>query len=137
MANDTGIWFAKAANLRKQYPHGDVLAAHTSALTEPAETDTPTIAAVKLAASLMDVIKMVGRSADSHMLGSALYAPLVASDFMEARHQRRAGRSGMIPALAGGALAVMMAQHLAPMLEHGIKSPRAQQILARLGVGKK
>jgi hypothetical protein len=130
-------WFAKLAELRRAQEPDNPLTWRGSAMTLPESTDTPTVAAVKLAASMMDLLKLIGRSSNSHMLGSALYAPLVASDLMEAHRQRRGGRSGMLPALAGGALAVMMAQHAAPMLQHAMKRPAVQQLLTRIGVGAK
>lgn len=79
---------------------------------------------VKQAASMMDALRALKATEGSHLLGTALYAPLVAADAMEAMHQRRAGKSGVVPALAGTALAVMMAQHAAPALEHFMQKLR-------------
>lgn len=126
--------FAKAAALLPRYTFGDLLTRPSCSMTVIEPHDTDTVSAVKMAASVLDAVRALGRSANSHWLGSALYAPLVAADLAEMRHQRRAGKSGVLPALAGTALAVMMAQHMAPALEKAVKSPWAQKVMQRIGV---
>lgn len=68
------------------------------------------------AANILNLLRGVMRSEHSHPFMAALYAPLVAADLSEARHRVQEGhglRGMILPGLAGGALAVMMAQHLA------------------------
>jgi len=68
------------------------------------------------AANIMNALKTVMRSEHSHPFMASLYAPLVAADLGEARHRMKEKggfRHAIIPGLAGGALAMMMAQHLA------------------------
>jgi hypothetical protein len=69
------------------------------------------------AANIMNLLKTVLRSEHSHPFMASLYAPLVAADLGEARHRMREPGGGLrhaiLPGLAGGALAMMMMQHLA------------------------
>jgi len=74
------------------------------------------------AANVMNMLKTVLRSEHSHPFMASLYAPLVAADLGEARHRMKEKgglRHAIIPGLAGGALGVMMAQHLAdPIMKY-------------------
>lgn len=69
------------------------------------------------AANVMNLLRTVLKSEHSHPFMAGLYAPLVAADLGEARHRMKEPGGGLrhaiIPGLAGGALAMMMAQHLA------------------------
>lgn len=68
------------------------------------------------AANILNALKAVTRSEHSHPFMASLYAPLVAADLSESSKIKREGgglRRAILPGLAGGALAIMMAQHLA------------------------
>lgn len=68
------------------------------------------------AASVLNVLKGLMQSEHSQPFMASLYAPLVGADLSEAYHKYREGhglKGAILPGLAGGALAVMMAQHLA------------------------
>jgi len=74
------------------------------------------------AANVMNLLRNVLRSEHSHPFMAGLYAPLVAADLGEARHRMKEQgglRHAIVPGLAGGALAMMMSQHLAnPVLKY-------------------
>jgi len=74
------------------------------------------------AANIMNILRTVLKSEHSHPFMAGLYAPLVAADLGEARHRMHQGgglRHAIVPGLAGGALAMMMAQHLAnPVMDY-------------------
>ena len=75
------------------------------------------------AANVMNLLRSVLRSEHSHPFMAGLYAPLVAADLGEARHRMHEPGGGLrraiVPGLAGGALAMMMAQHLAdPVMKY-------------------
>lgn len=137
MPDDTSLFFSKLAVFRQRYPQGDFWARPTSDINQPDAADDSYVAAMKTAASLHDMVRALRSMSGSHLFNAALYAPLVAADLHEARKARRAGGSGMLPTLAGSALAVMMAQHLAPVLHGAVQNKSVQNFLTRAGVGGK
>lgn len=78
-------------------------------------------------ANIMNLLKTVMRTEHSHPFMASLYAPLVAADLGEARHRMKEHgglRHAIVPGLAGGALAMMMAQHLADPIAKYLESKK-------------
>lgn len=134
---DPAEFFRKAAAIRQQLPHGCWMTQVTSDINMPEDGDDSYTSSVKMAASMHDFVRALRALTSNHLFNASLYAPLVAADLSEARTRRREGKSSVLPALAGSALAVMMAQHLAPELNRFIRRDSVQKILTQLGVGKK